>query len=228
MKVAAILVLSVLAGAALTAVGGEVPTNVSLIQLIANAEKYDGKLVQIQGYLRIDFEGTAVYLHREDYQNGLTKNGLWANVSLAPEQMKFDQQYVLIEGIFDAHNKGHLGLWSGAIKDLKRVDLWPPAATSAQACWRDILLALKEGDEKQLAALTTEKGLKSLQFAGMTPEAKKAWMKQLIENFSELRWFPIKSGTQTATQIQAMPAMTGFRFMWTQQGWKLDALLPGQ
>lgn len=38
------------------------PLHVSLIQLIANPEKYDGKQVAVVGFLRLEFEGNALYL----------------------------------------------------------------------------------------------------------------------------------------------------------------------
>jgi len=34
------------------------PTDVTLIQLIANPEKFDGKLIRVIGFLRLEFEGT--------------------------------------------------------------------------------------------------------------------------------------------------------------------------
>ena len=37
---------------------------------------------------------------------------------------KFNKKYVNVEGTFDAKNLGHLDLWSGAIKDIKR--MWEP------------------------------------------------------------------------------------------------------
>lgn len=54
--------------------------NVSVVQLIANPERYDGKHIQLIGFLRIEFEGTAIYLHREDYEQGIARNALWINI----------------------------------------------------------------------------------------------------------------------------------------------------
>jgi hypothetical protein len=60
--------------------------HVSIVQLIANPERYDGKRVQFIGFLRIEFEGTAVYLHREDYEWGIGKNALWINIPTGMSQ----------------------------------------------------------------------------------------------------------------------------------------------
>jgi hypothetical protein len=55
------------------------PTDVTLVQLIANPEKFDGRLIRVIGFLRLEFEGDVLYLHREDFEKQLTENGLWLN-----------------------------------------------------------------------------------------------------------------------------------------------------
>jgi hypothetical protein len=37
---------------------------VSLIQLIATPERYHGKFVEVIGYMNLEFEGNAIYLHK--------------------------------------------------------------------------------------------------------------------------------------------------------------------
>ncbi len=104
------------------------PLAVSLLQLIATPGAFDGKYVRVQGFVRIEHEGSAIYLHREDAEHMLTKNGLWLAASdAAPEGSKEAQvkdRYALIEGRFIAKNKGHLGLWSGAVEDITRMEPW--------------------------------------------------------------------------------------------------------
>ena len=99
------------------------PQAVSIVQLIANPAAYDGKVVQVFGFVRFEFEGSAVYLHQDDYRHSLYKNGLWLSMK---EQKELDQNYALIEGVFNARNRGHLGLWSGSIEKVSRSLLWPP------------------------------------------------------------------------------------------------------
>jgi hypothetical protein len=41
-----------------------------MIQLIANPQAWDGKHVRVIGFLRLEFEGDALYLHREDLRTG--------------------------------------------------------------------------------------------------------------------------------------------------------------
>jgi hypothetical protein len=78
--------------------------SVSLIQLIANPERYNGKPVRLIGFLRLEFEGDALYLHREDYERGLP-NGIWVD-----------------EGIFRV---GHLDQFGGKLTTINRIEVWP-------------------------------------------------------------------------------------------------------
>lgn len=98
--------------------------SLSLIDVIANADKYNGEKVRLIGFLSLGFESKAVYLSSLDYKHSITKNALWVDVDKSGEYKKFDKQYVLIEGVFDAKNKGHLKLYSGEIKDVTRIILW--------------------------------------------------------------------------------------------------------
>ena len=105
------------------------PESVSIIQLIANGEKYENKLVRIIGFVKLEFEGNAIYINQEDYEHSLTSNGLWISISddfsKSHKNLKeFDKKYCLIEGVFTAKNKGHLGLWSGAVENIKRFQVW--------------------------------------------------------------------------------------------------------
>src|SRR5688500_7039910 len=80
------------------------PLGVSLWQLIATPDRYDGKRVRAVGFLRLEFEGNGLFLHEEDYKHGLLKNGLWVDESedMRKNHAQLDRKYVLIEGTFNA------------------------------------------------------------------------------------------------------------------------------
>lgn len=103
---------------------GKVVHEVSIVQLIANPDAFDGKYVRVIGFLRLEFEGDSLYLHREDYEKGISKNGLWisTNEELQRNAEKYNLVYVLIEGTFNSSFTGHLSGWSGALKTSK--GLW--------------------------------------------------------------------------------------------------------
>jgi hypothetical protein len=123
-------VLLACASAAFTirSVSAEVAQGVSIVQLLASPEKFDGKFVRVFGFLRLEFEGDALYLHREDYTQGLTRNGVWVDRTEIVERAakKLNMHYVLIEARFDAKNHGHMGLWGGALRETTRIIPWPP------------------------------------------------------------------------------------------------------
>ena len=105
------------------------PIDVSILSLISRPQEFDGKLVRVIGYFRAEFEGDAIYLHKQDYLLFIPKNGLWVDleVDIRKQAKKANNGYVLLEGVFEAGNQGHLGSWSGAIGKVQRIERhWPP------------------------------------------------------------------------------------------------------
>jgi hypothetical protein len=106
-----VLIVAVLLWVVVAFVGpakaGDTPEDVSVVQLIATPEKFDGKFVRLIGFLCIAFEGDAIYLRREDLEKGIPRNGLWVDI---PEKTdpKLSMHYVLVEGVFDANDHGHM------------------------------------------------------------------------------------------------------------------------
>jgi hypothetical protein len=103
--------------------------DVSMAKIIANPEDYQDKIVRVIGFVRIEFEGDAIYFHREDYEHRLTKNGFWIDVTtdISKKKADFDKKYVLVEGTFSASDKGHMGLFSGSIHKITRFQVWMPS-----------------------------------------------------------------------------------------------------
>jgi hypothetical protein len=100
--------------------------DVSMIQLIANPEQYEGLPVRLIAFLNLEFEGDALYLHREDYQKSILSNAIW--ISLTKQQVgslkKLSGGYVLVEGIFRAKDRGHLGMFAGSVEQITRIQTW--------------------------------------------------------------------------------------------------------
>jgi hypothetical protein len=92
----------------------------SMEDVIAAPDKFDGKVVRVAGYLVIEMEGDAVYLREEDYMRNPT-NGLFLrfpgkNGEPTASQVKLHRSYVIAEGTFRAKEKGHAGLYAGVIE----------------------------------------------------------------------------------------------------------------
>ncbi|MFB9245123.1 hypothetical protein IV454_22240 [Massilia antarctica] len=100
--------------------------DVSMIQLIANPQQFDGKSIRLIAYLNLEFEGNALYLHREDFDKALSSNAVW--ISLDDNQVRTSKKlsggYVLVEGIFSAKERGHFGMFSGSVQQVTRIQSW--------------------------------------------------------------------------------------------------------
>lgn len=101
---------------------------ISIIDLISNPEKYHGKRVQLIGFLNVEFEGTAIYFHQEDFNKSITKNGIWVSFDNKMYEKinneDLNQTYVILAGTFNMKEKGHFGLWSGYIGQIYRLNKW--------------------------------------------------------------------------------------------------------
>ena len=97
---------------------------VSLVSLIANPAKYAGKSVQVIGFATFEFEGNAVYLSKEAAEIGDAASAIWLDIDglATPNPEKLDRQYVLVAGTFDAENRGHIGMFAGALKAIVRLE----------------------------------------------------------------------------------------------------------
>jgi hypothetical protein len=106
----------------------------SLISLIANPEKYDGRQVRLIGAFQLEFEGHSFCLHKDDLSQHIHANCLWVDPdfeALGIDRMTLsglNGQYVLLEGTFHKDNRGHRGLYAGSVGGVWRVTSWEQAA----------------------------------------------------------------------------------------------------
>ena len=101
--------------------------DVTMIQLIATPEKYDGQLVRVIGVGNLEFEGNCISLSKEDLKYGVG-HSIWIELGEKAisyeEAKKFNGEYVIVEGIFDKDDCGHMDMFCGSIKNVSRYDLW--------------------------------------------------------------------------------------------------------
>lgn len=105
-------------------VSAEHPRDASLIELISSPERFRGRWVRIIGYVVLEFEGNAVYLHEEDFVHGIVRNALWLEVDSSGPPPLTRPGYAIVEGRFAADMHGHMGLFSGALTEIRRVSPW--------------------------------------------------------------------------------------------------------
>jgi hypothetical protein len=101
--------------------------NTSIVELIANPQRYDNRRVRIIGFLRLEFEGNGIYLHQEDFIHGIAENAIWVDPpkAMTKEQMnQVNNKYVICEGVFHAKLHGHMGMFAGELSDINRLESW--------------------------------------------------------------------------------------------------------
>jgi hypothetical protein len=106
---------------------------VSLVRLIAQPEAFRGARVQVVGFVSIEREGTAVYLHKEDFLQGIAPNGIWLDLEKANMTIPPESGYAIVEGRFDPTVHGHMGLFPGGIDEIDRVTPLPSRAEFVRA-----------------------------------------------------------------------------------------------
>lgn len=95
---------------------------VSIITLLAESAKKIPYRVQVSGFLMLEFEGNALYLHREDYQEGLARNAI--RLSLTPEQQKNYKDlaggYVVVEASFQKRSDSE-DTFTGSLFNVRQI-----------------------------------------------------------------------------------------------------------
>jgi hypothetical protein len=104
------------------------PVEVSLVRLIADPERYRGRLVRVIGYLEFAFEGNALYIHGDDALFSISANAVAVDATRDMYgSRKALSGYALLEAVFDPDSTGHRGVFSsGGLVCVQRCESWPP------------------------------------------------------------------------------------------------------
>jgi hypothetical protein len=106
---------------------------VSLAALVANPKAHHDKPVWVDGFVTLEYEGNAVYLHETDARYGMMKNGVWLSLAAdafpaakASQELRrtVHRHYCSVYGTFDATRHGQFDSWSGEIRT-KPADIVP-------------------------------------------------------------------------------------------------------
>lgn len=102
--------------------------SVSMTALLAQPEKYHLQKVIVEGVGNIEFEGNALYLNKDSWENYVTDDSLWLDIDFPnpvvtlARARQLNGDYVLIAGTFDMDISGHLGIRHGGITDITRYE----------------------------------------------------------------------------------------------------------
>ena len=102
------------------------PLPVSMLQLIATPERYDGKQVSVVGFLVFGFEGDWLYLHKEDRDNDILANCIRVDRTkqMSRDLEKLDRNYVQIVGRFRQEVISSGFASQGHIVNVEKCELW--------------------------------------------------------------------------------------------------------
>jgi hypothetical protein len=106
------------------------PLPVSILQLLANPQQYDRKLVCVVGFLTLG-EYPLLYLHHEDAYQGLPSNAISIRLTerMRWHRQKLHNKYVVVVGTFRAGRAGSpVYFMAGGVKRIKRCSVWSPPA----------------------------------------------------------------------------------------------------
>jgi len=95
---------------------------ISIVTLLAEPASNSPQRVQVAGFLTLEFEGQALYLHEEDYQQQITRNAI--RIALTPEQetqyKELSGSYVLVEGSFKKIPNSE-DIFTGSLFQIRRI-----------------------------------------------------------------------------------------------------------
>jgi hypothetical protein len=89
----------------------------------------------------LEFEGDALYLHREDFERSLLGNSLWFSApdDFSEVSSRYTDQYCLVEARFLASDRGHHGLFRGSLYHVERVLVLPGREAFETEDWTRIV-----------------------------------------------------------------------------------------
>lgn len=94
-------------------------TTISIVAILANPDKFDGKILSTAGYLTLDHEGTALYLDKESSIASIHSNAIWIEFQrrFSPdERQELGERYVTVTGILRANKHGYGNSFSGTLE----------------------------------------------------------------------------------------------------------------
>jgi hypothetical protein len=91
----------------------------SLAQVLANPKPYDGKRVRVVGFCHFEFEGDALYVQGTNYFQRITKHAIWLDVEQDPRVLALSDDYVIVEGRFEADT---VGIYAGSLREISYLE----------------------------------------------------------------------------------------------------------
>lgn len=99
---------------------------VSIINLIATPEKYDGKCIIVKGFFINEFENRTLFLDKTSAENYLFENGITLifDSTINKDKLnKYQNQYIEMEGIFNKAKNNNKNSFTHYISKIYKINL---------------------------------------------------------------------------------------------------------
>ena len=95
---------------------------VSIIQLLANPEKYDKQVVAITGYVKDEFENSGIYFSIDDAQKAVVLNGIGLDsFNIKNSTKKLNNKFCVVVGTFEMINNTTYPQFSGRLIHIEKI-----------------------------------------------------------------------------------------------------------
>jgi hypothetical protein len=105
-----------------------------MVQLLADPAAFDGQVVRVMGFCHLEFEGNALFLHREDFEQLNLRNSVWLSFGdlLPPARealvSKLTDRYITVQATVDSRGHGHMGMFQAALTEITNAEPMPSRA----------------------------------------------------------------------------------------------------
>lgn len=109
-----------------TSEGGPRENLILLEDLLVELQSCHGKAVRVEGVLCLEFEGTTLWVSSQEQRAGNCGRALWVDLppigmGLPKELERFDKRRVALTGTLATDFHGHMGLFPGALFNVKDI-----------------------------------------------------------------------------------------------------------
>ena len=92
------------------------PLRATMTAVIANPERFDGRVVLLEGFVRIQFEEFAIFASEDDHRRNRSQNGFWLELPRDPVwYTDLNGQHCWVRGRFSSRGSRRWGIWAGGI-----------------------------------------------------------------------------------------------------------------
>jgi hypothetical protein len=78
--------------------------------------------------MHLEFEGNMLCLHRDDVEFMLQTNCVWLAAPEGPAVRSINDRYVGVEGVVNADDRGHFGMFQASIQGITAIGALPTRA----------------------------------------------------------------------------------------------------